>query len=88
MTDTPTQAGAPATGARGGTAAPFAALLLAVLSFSLMQTMVVPALPDLQREFDASTTSVSWVLSSFLLTASVATALLGRSVTCSASAGC
>ncbi|KIF71373.1 MFS transporter [Streptomyces sp. AcH 505] len=78
MTDTPTQAGAPATGARGGTAAPFAALLLAVLSFSLMQTMVVPALPDLQREFDASTTSVSWVLSSFLLTASVATALLGR----------
>lgn len=79
MTDTPTsQAGSPATGARGGTAAPFAALLLAVLSFSLMQTMVVPALPDLKREFDASTTSVSWVLSSFLLTASVATALLGR----------
>lgn len=79
MTDTPTsQAESPATGARGGTAAPFAALLLAVLSFSLMQTMVVPALPDLKREFDASTTSVSWVLSSFLLTASVATALLGR----------
>ncbi|MFF0425641.1 MFS transporter [Streptomyces sp. NPDC004520] len=72
MTDTP------APGARRGIAAPFAALLLAVLSFSLMQTMVVPALPDLQREFDASTTSVSWVLSSFLLTASVATALLGR----------
>ncbi|MEU1433735.1 MFS transporter [Streptomyces sp. NPDC005786] len=79
MTETPTsQAEAPAAGARGGTAAPFAALLLAVLSFSLMQTMVVPALPDLKREFDASTTGVSWVLSSFLLTASVATALLGR----------
>ncbi|MFJ8703938.1 MFS transporter [Streptomyces ardesiacus] len=68
----------PAPGAQRGTAAPFAALLLAVLSFSLMQTMVVPALPDLQREFDASTTAVSWVLSAFLLTASVATALLGR----------
>lgn len=79
MTDIPAPpAEVPATGARGGTAAPFAALLLAVLSFSLMQTMVVPALPDLQREFDASTTGVSWVLSSFLLTASVATALLGR----------
>lgn len=61
-----------------GVAAPFAALLVAVLSFSLMQTMVVPVLPDLQREFDASTTGVSWVLSSFLITASVATALLGR----------
>lgn len=72
MTDTP------APGAQRGTAAPFAALLLAVLSFSLMQTMVVPALPDLQREFGGSTTAVSWVLSSFLLTASVATALLGR----------
>ncbi|MFD7465933.1 MFS transporter [Streptomyces tendae] len=68
----------PAPGAQRGTAAPFAALLLAVLSFSLMQTMVVPALPDLQREFDASTPAVSWVLSAFLLTASVATALLGR----------
>lgn len=71
------RAGAPASRS-SGTAAPFAALLVAVLSFSLMQTMVVPALPDLQREFDASPTAVSWVLSSFLLTASVATALLGR----------
>lgn len=70
--------GAPASTPPRGTAAPFAALLLAVLSFSLMQTMVVPVLPELQREFGASTTSVSWVLSSFLLTASVATALLGR----------
>ncbi len=60
------------------TAAPFAALLLAVLAFSLMQTMVVPALPDLQRAFETSTTTVSWVLSAFLLTASVATPLLGR----------
>ncbi|MET8273190.1 MFS transporter [Streptomyces sp. NPDC005134] len=60
------------------TAAPFAALLIAVLSFSLMQTMVIPALPDLQQEFHTSTTTISWLLSSFLLTASVATALLGR----------
>lgn len=60
------------------TAAPFAALLTAVLSFSLMQTLVVPALPDLQHAFGASTTAVSWVLSAFLLAASVATGLLGR----------
>lgn len=56
----------------------FAGLLIAVLSFSLLQTMVVPALPDLQREFDTSPTVVSWVLSSFLLTSSVGTVLLGR----------
>ncbi|MEV0850696.1 MFS transporter [Streptomyces sp. NPDC049954] len=79
MTDVFThRAGARAGDGERGVAAPFAALLLAVLSFSLMQTMVVPALPDLRREFDASPTSVSWVLSSFLLTSSVATALLGR----------
>lgn len=57
---------------------PFAALLTAVLSFSLMQTMVVPALPDIQRQLGASTTAASWVLSAFLLSASVATGLLGR----------
>ncbi|MEW2131047.1 MFS transporter [Streptomyces sp. NPDC005435] len=79
MTDpTTTPAPPPVTERRRGVAAPFAALLIAVLSFSLMQTMVVPALPDLRREFDVSTTAVSWVLSAFLLTASVATALLGR----------
>ncbi|WP_191248219.1 MFS transporter [Amycolatopsis deserti] len=60
------------------TSAPFAALLIAVLSFSLLQTMPVPALPTLQAEFGRSTTTVSWVLSAFLLTASVATGLLGR----------
>lgn len=59
----------------GGT---FAALLVAVLAFSLLQTMVVPALPDLQREFETTPTVISWVLSSFLLTSSVGTVIVGR----------
>ncbi|WP_052412432.1 MFS transporter [Streptomyces mutabilis] len=80
MTDTTTPGRPPAPSATDtpGIAAPFTALLLAVLSFSLMQTMVVPTLPDLQRDFGAGTTGISWVLSSFLLTATVATPLLGR----------
>ncbi|MGW2278451.1 MFS transporter [Streptomyces sp. NPDC001770] len=79
MSDIPAPASdGPASAPARGTAAPFAALLLAVLSFSLMRTMAVPVLPQPQREFGACTTSVSWVLSLFLLTASVATALLGR----------
>jgi EmrB/QacA subfamily drug resistance transporter len=61
---------------RTGTA--FFALLTAVLSFSLMQTLVVPALPDLQRQLNTATTVLPWVLSAFLLSASVATGLLGR----------
>jgi len=32
-----------------------------------MQTMVVPALPDLRREFATTTTTVAWVISAFLL---------------------
>jgi EmrB/QacA subfamily drug resistance transporter len=56
----------------------FAALLLAVLSFSLLQTFVVPALPELQSEFSADATTVSWVISAFLVSSSVGTIILGR----------
>lgn len=56
----------------------FGALLLAVLSFSLLQTMVVPALPDLQRELDTTPTAAAWVISAFLLTSSVGTVIIGR----------
>ena len=66
------------TAGEAAVAAPFAGLLIAVLSFSLMQTLVVPALPDIQQAFAVDTATVSWVLSAFLLSASVATGLLGR----------
>lgn len=54
------------------------ALASATLAFALAQTMIVPALPHLQREFDADPADVTWLLTAFLLTASVATPLLGR----------
>jgi EmrB/QacA subfamily drug resistance transporter len=40
--------------------------------------MVVPALPDLERSLHTSTTSVTWVLTAYLLSASVATPIAGR----------
>jgi MFS family permease len=40
--------------------------------------MVVPALPALEREFDTTTAWATWLLTGFLLSASVATPLLGR----------
>jgi EmrB/QacA subfamily drug resistance transporter len=55
-----------------------AILTMAGTSFALQQTLVVPALPTLQRELDTTTTWVTWVLTVFLLTASVATPLLGK----------
>ena len=40
--------------------------------------MVIPALPTLQQELGTTTTWVTWVLTGFLLSASVATPLLGK----------
>jgi EmrB/QacA subfamily drug resistance transporter len=53
-------------------------LVLAGTAFSLSQTLVVPALPALAREFHASQSSVSWVLTGFLLSASIATPIVGK----------
>jgi EmrB/QacA subfamily drug resistance transporter len=55
-----------------------AVLAVAALSYALLQTMVVPALPEIQHELGASTTAVTWVLTVYLLSASVATPILGR----------
>ena len=55
-----------------------AALTLAGTAFAFQQTMVVPALPVIQRELDTTTTWATWVLTVFLLVASVATPVLGK----------
>jgi EmrB/QacA subfamily drug resistance transporter len=53
-------------------------LALACIAFSLSQTLVVPALPSLAKEFDASPSTVSWVLTGFLVSASIATPIVGK----------
>jgi EmrB/QacA subfamily drug resistance transporter len=55
-----------------------AILTLAGIAFALQQTMVIPALPTLQRELHTTTAWVTWVLTVFLLVASVATPILGK----------
>jgi EmrB/QacA subfamily drug resistance transporter len=55
-----------------------AILTLAGIAYALQQTMVIPALPTLQRDLDTTTTWVTWVLTVFLLVASVATPILGK----------
>jgi EmrB/QacA subfamily drug resistance transporter len=56
----------------------FAVLAIAGTSFSLLQSLVAPALPNLERALHTSENSVSWVLTSYLLSASVATPVIGR----------
>src|SRR3954468_265494 len=53
-------------------------LVAAGVAFSLSQTLVVPALPALAKEFNASSSAVSWVLTGFLLSASIATPIAGK----------
>jgi MFS family permease len=56
----------------------FAVLAVAVSSFALLQSMIVPVLATIQAEFDTDQTTVTWVLTGYLLSASIATPLLGR----------
>src|SRR5207248_5887476 len=50
-----------------------AILTVAGTAYALQQTMVIPALPALQRDLHTTTTWVTWVLTALLLVASVST---------------
>ena len=55
-----------------------AVLTFAGIAFALQQTMILPALPTLQHELGTTTTWATWLLTGFLLSASVATPVLGK----------
>lgn len=56
----------------------FAVLAAAAAAFALMQSLLTPVLPTIQQDLHTSTATVTWVLTSWLLAASVATPLMGR----------
>ena len=56
----------------------FALLALSGIAYALVQSLVAPALPDIQAGLNTSVNSVSWVMTAFLLSASIATPLAGR----------
>ena len=53
-------------------------LAASATAFSLMQSLVIPALPSVQRTLDASPATTSWAVTGFLLSAAVATPIAGR----------
>lgn len=55
-----------------------AGLVTAAMAFALMQTLLIPALPRLEEDLHTSGTWVTWTVTAYLLTASVATPLIGR----------
>src|ERR671911_2549551 len=55
-----------------------ALLTVAGISFAVMQTLVIPALPFFQREFDTTASWATWIATGFLLSSSVLTPILGK----------
>jgi EmrB/QacA subfamily drug resistance transporter len=56
----------------------FAVLALAGMTFALLQSLVAPALPEIQRDLHASETAAAWILTAYLLSASILTPIVGR----------
>ena len=56
----------------------FATLAVAAISYALLQSLVAPALPDIQADLHASASGATWILTAYLLSASVATPVVGR----------
>jgi len=68
---------------RSGGRRPNGALLVMYLSlgglaFAVLQSLVAPAMSTIGHELNASTSDISWVLTAYLLAASVLTPILGR----------
>jgi EmrB/QacA subfamily drug resistance transporter len=55
-----------------------AVLSLGALAYAVLSSAVIPALPVIQRDLHTTETGVTWLLTGFLLSASVGTAIIGK----------
>jgi EmrB/QacA subfamily drug resistance transporter len=58
--------------------ATFAVLATAVAAYALLQSLVIPVLPTIQAGLHTSQSTVTWVLTAYLLSASIFTPIMGR----------
>jgi EmrB/QacA subfamily drug resistance transporter len=56
----------------------FAVLALGVAAFALLQSLVIPVLTTVQHDLHTTQSAVTWVLTAYLLSASIMTPILGR----------
>jgi EmrB/QacA subfamily drug resistance transporter len=56
----------------------FALLALGAIAYALLQSMVAPALLTIQHDLNTTTSGVAWILSAYLISASVITPIAGR----------
>jgi EmrB/QacA subfamily drug resistance transporter len=55
-----------------------AVLSLGGMAYAMLSSMVVPALPTMQHDLGTTETGITWLLTGYLLAASVGTSILGR----------
>lgn len=70
-------------GSAGGRGAAQPRLVVGVLAaggsaFVVLQSLVIPALPELQATFETSPNGAAWIMTAYLLSASVTTPIVGR----------
>jgi EmrB/QacA subfamily drug resistance transporter len=58
--------------------ATFAVLATAVAAYALLQSLVIPVLPTIQEGLHTTQSTVTWVLTAYLLSASIFTPIIGR----------
>ena len=66
----------------------FGVLALGAFAYTMLQSMVLPALPAIQRDLHTSQSTVTWVLTAYLLAPPWRRRSSAGSVTCSARSGC
>jgi EmrB/QacA subfamily drug resistance transporter len=55
-----------------------AVLALGGMSYAMLSSLVVPALPTIQHDLHTTETGVAWLLTGYLLAASIGTSIIGR----------
>ncbi|MGZ4644923.1 MAG: MFS transporter [Blastococcus sp.] len=58
--------------------ATFLVLAAGVMAFALLQSLVIPVLPTIQAALHTTQADVTWVLTAYLLSASISTPIVGR----------
>ncbi|WP_225847138.1 MFS transporter [Streptomyces sp. HPF1205] len=56
----------------------FAVLAVSVSAYALLQSLVTPVLPTIQADLHTTQNTVTWVLTAYLLSASIFTPIMGR----------
>ncbi len=63
---------------RANTTVTFSVLVVGVTAYALLQSLVIPALPTIQTSLHTTQNTVTWVVTAYLLSASIFTPIMGR----------